>query len=321
MPKAATIDLPIMSRALPVVPATIDLEAREVDVIFTTGAQVARRDWRRGEDYIEELVVSDAAIDLGRLNNGAPVLDTHYSYSVDEVVAGIIPGSARVDGANGVCRIKFTPDGVDVRADSAWGKIAAGVLRNISVGYRIVEFVEIRDEGKTPIRKVTRWEPMEISLVPMGADDGAVVRSADDKRGERREFTATFTRSGDSTMTKATAAAEGTEARNAPAETDEQRAAALTAARTEAVTAARSEFSEMLDLAVLGKRSLADVRGWLKDGKSLADIRSAVTDAAAAETDSTASRGAHNAPTDGGVQMMQENMRSLIESQGMKPKG
>ena len=50
MPKAATIDLPIMSRALPVVPATIDLEAREVDVIFTTGAQVARRDWRRGED-------------------------------------------------------------------------------------------------------------------------------------------------------------------------------------------------------------------------------------------------------------------------------
>lgn len=324
-PEVETINLPLMSRALPVVPETVDEAAREVDVIFTTGAQVRRRDWRAGEDYLEELVVSAEAIDLGRLNNGAPCLDTHYSYSVDEVVAAVVPGSARVEAGKGVCRVKFPPAGVDARSDSAWGKVSAGVLRNISVGYRIIEFVEIRNGADTPIRRVTRWEPMEISLVPMGADDGAVVRSADDKRGERREFAATFKRSGEKTMTKPNegAGSEGEgAARNVPAETEEQRAAALTAARKEGGEAERAAISEILDLAKIAGRSLDDVRAWFKGGKSVSEVRSAIADDDAGKSERTASRSSNASETgSGGADSMAESMRKLIEANGLKPRG
>lgn len=327
--EAETIDLPLMSRDLPVIPESLNEASREIDVIFTTGAQVRRYDWRAGEHFLEELVVSDSAIDFGRLNNGAPCLDTHYSYSIDEIIGSVVPGSARVENGQGVCRVKFPPAGIDKRSDAAWGKIAAGVLRNISVGYRIIEFVEIRNGADTPIRRVTRWEPMEISLVPMGADDGAVVRSADDKRGERRIYPAILNRSGGNAMTtkkkddapNEPVPAVENEQRNAPAEAEAQRAA-LDAARKEGGDAVRASVTEILDLAKIGKRSLDDVRAWLKEGKSVAEVRAAIADEDAARSERTATRGA--VATDlgaGGVESTVESMRTLIEASGMKPKG
>ena len=50
----------------------------------------------------------------------------------------------------------------------------------MSVGYRVYEYNEkTGKDGALPIRTAVDWEPFEISVVPMGADPGAQLRSDD----------------------------------------------------------------------------------------------------------------------------------------------
>jgi hypothetical protein len=57
-------------------------------------------------------------------------------------------------------------------------KVREGILSNISVGYRVHKMVKIEDgEDKTPVYRVEDWEPYELSVVPIGADAGAVTRA------------------------------------------------------------------------------------------------------------------------------------------------
>lgn len=70
--------LPMQTRLAPV--ASIEAETRTVEVVWTTGASVRRRRWTGFDtaiDYEEILVVSRDAVDLSRLDAGAPVLDSH----------------------------------------------------------------------------------------------------------------------------------------------------------------------------------------------------------------------------------------------------
>lgn len=319
MPDQVTLD--IQMRQVSVMPESVNAESRTFDIVFTTGADVERYDWSEGERYIEELVVSPEAVDLSRLNNGAPVLDTHSSYDLDDIVAGVVPGSARIEGGQGHCTIQFLPAGVDEESDVLFAKVRAGIIRNISVGYRIIAATEIRNPGELLRIRVDKWQPMEVSLVPMGADDECVVRSSTAASGEnRRQFSATVKRSGVTTMPNendapasnpASSAPASVETRNAPAQTDEQRQADLTAARNAGRDTARSEIVEMIDLAAIGKRSIADVRAWLRDGKSVADVRAAIADAAATEAEQTATRSQHSGPENGGNSLA-DNMRKLV---------
>ncbi len=126
--------------------------------------------------YIERLVVSAAAIRLRRLNAGAPLLDTHSSGELADVLGAVVPGTARLAGGLGHARVKLSADPAHA------GKVAnikSGVIRNVSVGYQI-HAVDKReaDNGATPVWRVTDWEPFEISAVPVGADPGAQIRSA-----------------------------------------------------------------------------------------------------------------------------------------------
>ena len=304
------IVLPIQMRAMPVNPTSVDAESRTVEIIFTSGAPVQRYSWRSGENYTEELVVTPEAVDLTRLNNGAPVLDTHSSYELENIIAGVVPGSARIEGGKGYCRIQFLEKGIDEETDVLFEKIRKGIIRNVSVGYRYIEITEIRIEGKLTVR-VDRWEPMEVSLVPVPADAECVVRS---EGGARREFTAIIQRSGDEAMTQQQD--KGTQTQPAT-ETTEQRAAVIGEARAAGVeagrTEARAEVSEILDLAEISKASISDVRGWLKDGKKPAEIRSAILEKNATEAESTATRGAHTISTDSAnANALAENMRGLV---------
>ena len=64
--------------------ASVDTSARTVNVGFTTGAAVRRRRWTGWDSAVpfdEILEVSRAAIDLSRLNAGAPALDSHSAWS------------------------------------------------------------------------------------------------------------------------------------------------------------------------------------------------------------------------------------------------
>ena len=176
MPECITeIDMgPLCVRAF-VVPASIQDESRTVDVTWTTGAGVPRYDYRRGEMYLERLSLDPKHVDLARLNSGAPVLDGHSGYSVRMQFGVVVDGSARLEPGGGRATLRFSK-----RADvePVWGDIKDGIVRNVSNGYVVYRYEESREPGiDMPIRTAVKWQPYEISMVPMPADAESQVRS------------------------------------------------------------------------------------------------------------------------------------------------
>ena len=161
-----------ITRSVSIKPNTYDENNRTVEIIFSTGARVKRGFF---DEFYEELSLDPGHVRLGRLNSGAPFLNSHSSRNLDDVI-GVVE-SASVDGKEGVATIRFSNrDGVqDIVND-----VKDGIIRNISVGYRIhrMELVE-KSDNEIPVYRATDWEPIEISAVPAGADDGAKFRSAD----------------------------------------------------------------------------------------------------------------------------------------------
>lgn len=175
-----TVDLPVLTRAVAVVPNSIDMERRTVDVVWTTGARVMRGYYDR---YWEELSLDPKHVRLKRLNNGAPFLNTHDGSSAAGVIGVVEAGSASVDGKRGVATVRFAKAEDDEEADKIFRKIADGILQNISVGYATYKMEKVADGAdKIPIYRAVDWEPHELSVVPAGADDGAGFRAASTDR-------------------------------------------------------------------------------------------------------------------------------------------
>jgi hypothetical protein len=149
--------------------------AARFEIVFTTGAPVKRYDWANGRYYLEQLEVSEAAIDLSRLQRGAPLLNTHYAWDLEAQLG--VCDQPEIRGGQGVCQTQLS------RRDSVKGVVQDledGVIRNVSVGYsrNAVEMVSPGEENGMWVYRVTRWTPMEVSLVPIPADmDSQVVRS------------------------------------------------------------------------------------------------------------------------------------------------
>lgn len=165
------VDLPKLQLRASVAPSTLDEEKRTVDLIWTTGERVLRGFF---DNFFEELSLDPKHVRMGRLRNGAPLLDAHASYSNDNVI-GVVE-SARIESGKGIATVRFAKD---QRSDEIFAKVKDGIIRNVSVGYRIhkMEKVDVDDE-KIPVYRAVDWEPMELSMVPIGADSGAGVRSA-----------------------------------------------------------------------------------------------------------------------------------------------
>lgn len=166
--------IPMQMRAAEVRPSSYAEEDNSVEVVWTTGARVTRFDWWDWEYYDEELSLDDGAVRLERLNAGAAVLDTHNSSRLSAVVGSIVPGSARIEGGQGIARVSLarTEDVKDTVA-----KILAGHIRNISVGYIVHQYTRVEKDGERATMRADDWEPTEISFVPVPADAGAQVRS------------------------------------------------------------------------------------------------------------------------------------------------
>lgn len=172
MPETAT--LPLLRRASEFTPASFNSEDSSVDVVWTTGATVRRYSYDIGE-FDEELLLGKA-VRMDRLNGGAPLLDTHNKYELRDIIGTVIPGSAKISGKVGTARVLLSraPEHAGIVAN-----IQAGVIRNLSVGYKIHAVERIEKDGTIPVVRVTDWEPFEISACPIGADDGAGFREAE----------------------------------------------------------------------------------------------------------------------------------------------
>lgn len=160
----------LLVRRAELAPATADREARTVDVVWSTGAPVRRRDLNGS--YLERLSLDPGAVDLSRLI-GASVLDAHRQTAVRDVLGTV--RDARVDGRQGTASLQFS---ARPEVEPVWQDVLAGILRHVSVGYTVEEWRESKGNGERMLTAV-RWTPVEISLVPTPADPGATVRKED----------------------------------------------------------------------------------------------------------------------------------------------
>lgn len=168
-----TRQVPALVRRAEVAPGSVSEDKRTADIVWTTGARVLREPWF-GEPYYEELSLDPAHVRMERLLNGAPLLNSHRADDLADVV-GVVE-SASLQGDKGLATVRFAKD--DPAAEAVFRKVRDGIVRNVSVGYRVHKLERIEaEDGKPPVYLATDWEPYEISMVPMGADAGAGVRS------------------------------------------------------------------------------------------------------------------------------------------------
>ena len=99
------------------------------------------------------------AVDLSRLNDGAPFL---WNHQTNEVL-GVVEKAEIVNG-RGRATVRW---GTSTEAIAKRKEVAEGILQNISVGYQILK-QEYQEDGKV---FVSRWQPVEISLVAVPSDN------------------------------------------------------------------------------------------------------------------------------------------------------
>jgi len=300
---------PTQTRSLAVRSASFDEAENTVEVVYATATRAQR------DGYLEELVISEEAIDATRLDAGAvPLLVDHMPWGT---AFGTVVGH-RIEGGQAIATVKLS---VAEEHRGIVDNIRAGVIRTVSVGYQILGWEEVPTEDGVPVMRVTRWMPAEISLVTIPADHLAQIRSAATDL-VRRTTTAAAPKQKDARMKlkkrdAAAAAAEvidevaegaGVEAtpeleaaveeaiqvavdavtEEAAAETEET-AAEETAAEDDGETvdeapAEASRAAAILDLCTRHGFSLAFASRHIKAGTSIHKVRAAVLDSIAARS-------------------------------------
>lgn len=181
-----TVQLAPLSIRADIPPRSVNDEDRSIDLIFTTGAGVRRMDYWTGKEYVEKLSLDPAHVRLERLNEGAPVLDSHANFSVADILGAVVPGSASLQKKAGLARVRFS---MREAVGPIWEDVRSGIIRSVSIGYRVYKYEE-ETPGKNalPVRTAVDWEPFEISMVPIPADAGARVRSGQSADGNDCEI-------------------------------------------------------------------------------------------------------------------------------------
>jgi HK97 family phage prohead protease len=153
--------------------ANVNEEDRTVELVFTTGSKGLRSDWDMGP-YYEELSMDSAHLDMSRLKSGsAPLLAAHNSYDLNAVI-GVVE-RAWIEGNEGKAVVRFSSD---PDADKIFRKVKEKVLRNVSIGYQVRKYQDVSKPGdKIPTLRAVDYSIHEISIVPIGFDQQAQVRS------------------------------------------------------------------------------------------------------------------------------------------------
>lgn len=281
-----TVDLPLMTRAAPV--SSVNADSRTLDVIFSTGSTVRRtRVVVLGTrvPYDETIIVSPEAVNMERLNAGAPVLDSHESWTTLSQI-GVVE-RAWIDGANAMARLRFPQAGVDPAADRLFALISDGIVRNVSVGYSqdVVRVLEAEKSEDVEQRIVERWTPYEISFVTIPADAGAQVRSEDARQDGTRYSPAVIISPPPKTRTKENVMPVASE--TLPAAPAVTNPVISTPPATVDLTAERRRAAEITDIAARHNLDAALVQRGIQEGMTLEQFRAQAFDALASRQPAT----------------------------------
>lgn len=295
MPEQKRNELPMQTRLAPI--GTVDKSARTADLVWSTGARVKRYDGVRDRAYWEELSMDPAHVRMARLQSGAPLLNAHNRWSLTDQI-GVID-SASLSRGQGIATVRFS-----ARADvePIFQDVQDKILRNVSAGYLTHRVEMLPPDEKSqglPIYRAVDWEPMEISLVPIGADAGAGVRTEQQRTYPCEFIDSTPTAVPANTRKEASMTPEEIAAQAAAAETariqEATRSAAETAriqeatrAATEAATAAeRTRTKNIRDLCGAHKLDRAFEDKLIEDKVTVDQARAMVLDNLAKKTEST----------------------------------
>lgn len=164
-------------------PETADREAMTVEMVFTTGEEGLRYDWWNDTQFMESLEVSEKAIRADRLNKGLSILDSHNRYDGIDKVLGITE-EWRIEKGQliGTCRFSRNQQAV-------FDDVADGILRHVSLGYRIHEYkvTKATKDGQLEKRMAVDWEPLELSIVPVSFETTNGTREAERANTETHE--------------------------------------------------------------------------------------------------------------------------------------
>lgn len=132
-----------------------------VDAVLSSGAPVQRR------GFIERLAIGPENVAHAA---SLPLLDAHRQMSIRDTL-GRVDG-VRFEGGEIVATLRIS----DADAIAA---IERGEITGVSVGYRATAHQDSRDPQSGQLtRTMTRWEIVEVSLVPVPADANAIIRSS-----------------------------------------------------------------------------------------------------------------------------------------------
>lgn len=164
-----TIETSMLFRSAELDRATIDEKKRTVTFSMSSEYPVQR--W----DAIEILEHGKGSVDLSFLNSGnAPLLKDH-----DRMIqTGVIESARMVDRRLiGIARFGSTPE-----AQAEFKEVIDGIRSNVSLGYRVNEIVYEQDADGHEVYRVTKWAPLEVSVVSVPADPSVGVgREAGEK--------------------------------------------------------------------------------------------------------------------------------------------
>lgn len=185
MPSTPTLEQRDISGQLSLRAATVNEEARTVEAVLSTENAVEMFDWRSG-DFVHEVLLS-GGVELPRQ---LPLLDTHSRYRLGDVLGSI--RNIRQENGETIGTLHFAADDADV--DRVWNKVRQGHLTDVSIGYRVLDYVDVAAgnkanvngrefvAGSKPMRIATKWKLREASMVPIGADEAAKLRQANGER-------------------------------------------------------------------------------------------------------------------------------------------
>lgn len=177
MPEIQTIQTTVQRGNATLAHSSWNAEQRSINADFASGKPVLRYSWYNDEYYWEELDMSEGAIDMTRINLGAAVLKDHRQYTIDAQVG--ITTKGWVEDGVAVCSMRLSErdDLAGFRKD-----VEDKILKNISVGYEIIEYDRIspKKKGEYPVYRAVKWSPIEVSFVAIPADETVGVRSLED---------------------------------------------------------------------------------------------------------------------------------------------
>ncbi len=231
-----------------------DSENRTIELSFSSEDPYERFFGIEILDHGEKSVRSDW-VASGR----APLLADHNPDDVIGVVEKAFIGTDLV----GRAVVRF---GKSVRAEEFFQDVKDGIRQNISVGYRIHKMVmEEKSEDEPDIFRVIDWEPLEVSLVSIPADQSVGIGRS--QIGEEREIEIVNT-----TMEKTTMEKEVKQPDPAPKpEVD------MAKVRLEVTNDERKRVTEIMALG--SKHNMMEAANeYVNDGKNIGEFRSYILD-------------------------------------------